>query len=182
MIYEIARFRFTNEHIEEFRRAFAEVAPLLSRAKGCDGHFLAQGIETPELFHLIVLEPKAEFDEKRLNGFQVIDNDENVVHPFKRHGLSSLASSSTQSLPPRRRGAGIQSSNPHIHRPRSVIPCAGGNPVSPPAHPPVSPGSPRRSCKRASQCATKLTSRHTSSSISGTPAGSKSRRHRWYLH
>ena len=54
MIDEIALLPVYNEHIEAFRRAFAEVAPLLSRAKGCDGHFLAQGIETPELFHLIV--------------------------------------------------------------------------------------------------------------------------------
>lgn len=54
MIYEIALLPVHNEHIETFRRAFAEVAPLLSRAKGYGGHFLAQGIETPQLFHLIV--------------------------------------------------------------------------------------------------------------------------------
>lgn len=54
MIYEIALLPVHNEHIEAFRRAFAEVAPLLSRAKGYCGHFLAQGIETPQLFNLIV--------------------------------------------------------------------------------------------------------------------------------
>jgi heme-degrading monooxygenase HmoA len=54
MIYEIALFPVYGQHIEAFIRAFAEVAPLLSRAKGCDGHLLAQGIETPELLHLIV--------------------------------------------------------------------------------------------------------------------------------
>lgn len=54
MIYEIALLPVYREHIESFRRAFAEVAPLLSRAQGYRGHLLAQGIETPELFHLIV--------------------------------------------------------------------------------------------------------------------------------
>ncbi|OXM16397.1 antibiotic biosynthesis monooxygenase family protein [Paenibacillus herberti] len=54
MIYEIALLPVHKEHMESFRRAFAEVAPLLSRAKGYGGHFLAQGIETPQLFNLIV--------------------------------------------------------------------------------------------------------------------------------
>jgi heme-degrading monooxygenase HmoA len=54
MIYEIAQLPVHREKTEPFRRAFAEVAPLLSRAKGYCGHVLAQGIETPELFHLIV--------------------------------------------------------------------------------------------------------------------------------
>ncbi|MCM3748898.1 antibiotic biosynthesis monooxygenase [Paenibacillus pasadenensis] len=54
MIYEIALLPVHNEHIEAFRRAFAKVAPLLMRAKGYGGHFLAQGIETPQQFNLIV--------------------------------------------------------------------------------------------------------------------------------
>lgn len=54
MIYEIALLPVHKERIELFRRAFAEVAPLLSRAKGYGGHLLAQGIESPELFNLIV--------------------------------------------------------------------------------------------------------------------------------
>ncbi|MBA1276041.1 antibiotic biosynthesis monooxygenase family protein [Stutzerimonas azotifigens] len=54
MIYEIAVLPVHKEHIEAFRSAFAEVAPLLSRAKGYAGHLLAQCIETPELFNLIV--------------------------------------------------------------------------------------------------------------------------------
>ncbi|MSU97462.1 antibiotic biosynthesis monooxygenase family protein [Pseudomonas mandelii] len=54
MIYEIAVLPVHKEQIETFRRAFAEVAPLLSRAKGYRGHLLAQGIETPQLFNLIV--------------------------------------------------------------------------------------------------------------------------------
>jgi len=54
MIYEIALLPVHKEHIETFRRAFAEVAPLLCRAKGYGGHMLAQGIETPEQFNLIV--------------------------------------------------------------------------------------------------------------------------------
>jgi heme-degrading monooxygenase HmoA len=54
MVYEIALLPVHKEHIEQFRRAFTEVAPLLSRAKGYGGHLLAQGIETPQLFNLIV--------------------------------------------------------------------------------------------------------------------------------
>lgn len=54
MIYEIAQLPVHREKIEPFTRAFADVAPLLIRAEGYCGHMLAQGIETPELFHLIV--------------------------------------------------------------------------------------------------------------------------------
>lgn len=54
MIYEIAVLPVHKERIETFRHAFAEVAPLLTRAKGYGGHMLAQGIETPEQFNLIV--------------------------------------------------------------------------------------------------------------------------------
>lgn len=54
MIYEIALLPVHKEHVETFRRAFTEVAPLLCRAKGYLGHLLAQGIETPEHFNLIV--------------------------------------------------------------------------------------------------------------------------------
>jgi heme-degrading monooxygenase HmoA len=54
MIYEIALLPVYQEHIENFRQAFAEVAPLLCRAKGYGGHMLAQGIETPQHFNLIV--------------------------------------------------------------------------------------------------------------------------------
>ncbi|MFS8149594.1 antibiotic biosynthesis monooxygenase family protein [Vreelandella titanicae] len=54
MVYEIALLPVRKEQIEQFRRAFDEVAPLLTRAKGYGGHMLAQGIETPELFNLIV--------------------------------------------------------------------------------------------------------------------------------
>lgn len=54
MVYEIALLPVHKEHIEQFRLAFAEVAPLLRRAEGYGGHLLAQGIETPELFNLIV--------------------------------------------------------------------------------------------------------------------------------
>jgi len=54
MIYEIALLPVQRKYIDSFRRAFAEVAPLLRRAKGYGGHFLAQGIETPQQFNLIV--------------------------------------------------------------------------------------------------------------------------------
>ncbi len=54
MIYEIAVLTVHKERIERFTHAFAEVAPLLTRAKGYLGHVFAQGIETPEVFNLIV--------------------------------------------------------------------------------------------------------------------------------
>lgn len=54
MIYEIARLPVHREHTESFKRAFAKVAPLLTRAKGYRGHVLAQGIENPGQFNLIV--------------------------------------------------------------------------------------------------------------------------------
>lgn len=54
MIYEIALFPVQKMHIADFSRAFAQVAPLLRRAKGYEGHFLAQGIEAPQNFSLIV--------------------------------------------------------------------------------------------------------------------------------
>lgn len=54
MIYEIAMLPVDRERIDSFRRAFEEVAPLLKRAKGYNGHVLAQGVETPAQFNLIV--------------------------------------------------------------------------------------------------------------------------------
>ena len=54
MIYEIALLPVRQEDVDTFKRAFAEVAPLLTRAKGYAGHLLAQGIETPHRFNLIV--------------------------------------------------------------------------------------------------------------------------------
>ena len=54
MIYEIALLPVRHEDVDIFKRAFAEVAPLLMRAKGYGGHLLAQGIETPHRFNLIV--------------------------------------------------------------------------------------------------------------------------------
>jgi len=54
MIYEIALLPVRQEDVDTFKRAFAEVAPLLIRAKGYGGHLLAQGIETLRRFNLIV--------------------------------------------------------------------------------------------------------------------------------
>lgn len=54
MIYEIALLPVHSEQVAMFHSAFAKVAPLLRRAKGYGGHFLAQGIETPHIFNLIV--------------------------------------------------------------------------------------------------------------------------------
>jgi heme-degrading monooxygenase HmoA len=54
MIYEITLLSVHKDRTEVFRQAFAKVVPLLTRAKGYCGHMLAQGIETPEQFDLIV--------------------------------------------------------------------------------------------------------------------------------
>jgi len=54
MIYEIAVLPVDKDKTREFRQAFEDVAPLLTRAQGYRGHVLAQGIETPEVFNLIV--------------------------------------------------------------------------------------------------------------------------------
>ena len=54
MIYEIATLPVKPDRIDSFKRAFDEVAYLLSRAKGYRGHRLMQGIETPSHFNLIV--------------------------------------------------------------------------------------------------------------------------------
>ena len=54
MIYEIALLPVHKERIESFKRAFADVEPLLKRATGYGGHMLAQGIETPQVLNLIV--------------------------------------------------------------------------------------------------------------------------------
>jgi heme-degrading monooxygenase HmoA len=54
MIYEVAVLPVHKEKIEGFRQAFKDVVPLLARAQGYRGHVLAQGIEMPEVFNLIV--------------------------------------------------------------------------------------------------------------------------------
>lgn len=54
MIYEIAVLPIHQERVESFKRAFADVEPLLKRATGYGGHMLAQGIETPQVLNLIV--------------------------------------------------------------------------------------------------------------------------------
>lgn len=54
MIYEIAQLPVHAEKTEAFRQAFDAVLPLLKRAPGYLGHLLAQGIEQPDVFHLIV--------------------------------------------------------------------------------------------------------------------------------
>ena len=54
MIYEIAVLPVYTDKIREFRQAFEGVVPLLARAQGYRGHVLAKGIETPEVFNLIV--------------------------------------------------------------------------------------------------------------------------------
>lgn len=60
MVYEIAVLPIHDGKIEMFGRAFANVTPLLRRAKGYEGHLLTQGAETPEQFTLIVKWAKLE--------------------------------------------------------------------------------------------------------------------------
>jgi heme-degrading monooxygenase HmoA len=71
MIYEIALFHVQSKHVASFTRAFAEVAPLLSRAKGYGGHFLAKGVETPQQFNLIV---RWQSIEDHTSGFEKSDD------------------------------------------------------------------------------------------------------------
>ncbi len=90
MIYEIAVLPVREEHIAHFRNAFAEVAPLLSRAKGYRGHVLAQGVETPHRFNLIVRWQSLEdhtpgFEESEdhrlfMEGLQDYFSEEPTVH------------------------------------------------------------------------------------------------------
>src|SRR5262249_31951770 len=40
----------------------------------------------------LALKLEAQFDEERLGDFEIVDNDEDVVHPLKRHILPLLAS------------------------------------------------------------------------------------------
>ncbi len=54
MIYEIATLLIRPDRTDAFRHAFADVAHLLTRAKGYRGHLLAPGIELPQQFTLIV--------------------------------------------------------------------------------------------------------------------------------
>ena len=54
MIHEIATLAIQSQHIAAFRRTFGEHTHLLSRALGYCGHLLAQGIEEPQRFNLIV--------------------------------------------------------------------------------------------------------------------------------
>lgn len=99
MIYEIALLSIQSEHIASFKRAFAEVAPLLSRAKGYGGHFLAQGIETPQQFNLIVQWQSIEdhtpgFEEsedhrKFMMGLQEYFAEEPTVYHVEGVGLST---------------------------------------------------------------------------------------------
>ncbi|MFK8251932.1 antibiotic biosynthesis monooxygenase family protein [Ancylobacter terrae] len=99
MIYEIAMLPVYRDHIENFRQAFAKVAPLLSRAEGYQGHLLAQGVETPELFHLIVRWrsladhtqgfEKSQDHETFMAGLQEYFSDEPRVHHIEGAAFST---------------------------------------------------------------------------------------------
>ncbi|MDY0976321.1 antibiotic biosynthesis monooxygenase [Massilia sp. CFBP9012] len=54
MVYEIATLLVRPDRTDAFRHAFADVAHLLTRAKGYRGHLLAPGVELPQQFTLIV--------------------------------------------------------------------------------------------------------------------------------
>ncbi|MEV4607078.1 antibiotic biosynthesis monooxygenase [Neorhizobium sp. LMR1-1-1.1] len=76
MIYEIAVLPVHKDKTEEFRQAFEEVAPLLTRAHGYRSHVLAQGIETPEVFNLIVQWRSL---EDHTPGFEASDDHEEFM-------------------------------------------------------------------------------------------------------
>ncbi|RXT56262.1 antibiotic biosynthesis monooxygenase [Bosea sp. Tri-44] len=71
MIYEIALLPVLDEHIDKFRTVFAKVAPLLISANGYCGHVLAQGVESPHRFNLIV---KWQSLEDHTPGFEASEN------------------------------------------------------------------------------------------------------------
>lgn|SRR5690606_25224531 len=99
MIYEIAVLPVHKERTEMFRQAFAEVVPLLSRARGYRGHVLAQGVETPEVFNLIVrwrsLEDHtpgfeaSEDHELFMRGIQEYLSEEPTVYHLKGEAFSA---------------------------------------------------------------------------------------------
>lgn len=99
MIYEIALLPVHQDRIEMFRRAFAEVTPLLTRAKGYGGHFLARGIEIPQQFNLIVrwrsLEDhtpgfeQSEDHRRFMMGLQEYFSEEPTVYHIEGAGFSA---------------------------------------------------------------------------------------------
>ncbi len=82
MIYEIALLPVHTQHIEQFKRAFSEVAPLLIRAKGYGGHLLAQGIETPHVFNLIVRWASL---EDHTPGFEASDDHQTFMQGLEEY-------------------------------------------------------------------------------------------------
>ncbi|RBO90928.1 antibiotic biosynthesis monooxygenase family protein [Pseudochrobactrum asaccharolyticum] len=82
MIYEIALLPVHREQIEAFRKAFDKVLPLLSRAQGYRGHLLAQGIETPEVFNLIV---RWRSLEDHTPGFEASEDHENFMRGLQEY-------------------------------------------------------------------------------------------------
>ncbi|SCW60243.1 Heme-degrading monooxygenase HmoA [Rhizobium mongolense subsp. loessense] len=99
MIYEIAQLPVHKQRTETFRQAFADVVPLLSRARGYRGHVLAQGVETPEVFNLIVqwrsLEDHtpgfeaSEDHEVFMRGIQEYLSEEPAVYHFEGAAFSA---------------------------------------------------------------------------------------------
>ncbi|MGF6175033.1 antibiotic biosynthesis monooxygenase family protein [Ensifer sp. 4252] len=100
MIYEIAQLPVHKERLEHFRQAFADVVPLLRRAQGYRGHVLAQGIETPEVFSLIVQwrslkdhSPGFEASEDHavfMRGIQEYFSEEPTVYHFEGAAFSAI--------------------------------------------------------------------------------------------
>ena len=98
MIYEIAQLAVHKERAETFGQAFAKVVPLLSRARGYQGHVLARGIETPDVFNLIVMwrtledhTPRFETSQDHevfMRGIEEYLSDEPRVHHFEGAAFS----------------------------------------------------------------------------------------------
>src|SRR6184192_2199368 len=57
-----------------------------------------QAVDRRSLDLRLAFELKAEFDEERLGRLEVVDNDENVVHPLNRHVLTLLVAGPAISL------------------------------------------------------------------------------------
>lgn len=76
MIHEIAVLPVKPERIDAFERAFSEVAYLLVRAKGYEGHLLAQGIEEPSDFTLVV---RWQSLEDHTQGFEPSDDHQAFI-------------------------------------------------------------------------------------------------------
>jgi hypothetical protein len=83
------------DHVRRVKLVQLNTLPIGS-SQHCDGspNILEpdQASDSRPFDYRLALEPEAQFDEESLNRFEIVDNDENVVHAFNRHIFLSLAS------------------------------------------------------------------------------------------